>query len=65
MAYVARESSVRNKDRILVEIPEGKYLRRPKFILSKEVHCLVNLVQDRQDRVQYCSEHCSKYSGFI
>jgi hypothetical protein len=65
VANVATEGNMRNKDRILVEMPEGKSLRRPRFTFSKEVHCLVNLVQDRQDRVQCCSEHCNKYSGFI
>jgi hypothetical protein len=46
-AYVASEGSMRNEDRILAEIPEGKSLRRRRLTFSKEVHCLVNLVQDR------------------
>jgi hypothetical protein len=65
VAYVASEGNIINKDRVLAEILEGKSLRRPRFTFGKEVDCLVNLVQDRQDRVPYCSEHCNKYSGFI
>jgi hypothetical protein len=38
VAYVAIEGNMRNKDRILVEIPEGKSLRRPRFTFSKEIN---------------------------
>jgi hypothetical protein len=40
VAYVASEGSMRNKDRNLAEIPEGKSGRRPRLTFGKEVYCL-------------------------
>jgi hypothetical protein len=65
VACVTSEGSMRNKDRILAEIPVGKTLRRPSLTFSKETYCLVNLVQDRHDRVPHSSEHYNTCSGFI